>query len=693
MKNLLIFILFCALSCFLSCSDDNEETTIKISESSVRVDAMSSTIKLKVSSNAKWTTQLSEKWVSVNPASAEAGETEVEISFSDNLTGGKRATSLIFIANDKSAKVQLDQDLQQIITLPAKNFTINKNGGVLPIVSDKKYDPVLDESVDWITFSNTNGVLKMIIGDNNTGAERLTKIIFKEKDTDKTTKLHLIQKSESTTSELLKLIKITIDDIPCVIDQGNQHIYFPVDMDKSPQLSHTIYFEGMGIDYLKIENKKVYSGDSFTFSNFSAKQAFNIEACNELIDEGKPTKLHITGLPIVSIFAPQGIVDEPKRPCDMIFIDPKGRTNGNQIYFESYAGIEWRGSGALRYDKKAYGFKLREKGTEKSVDAELLGLRDDNNWILDAMWLDNAKMRNRVCFDIWNELNELYYKKSGDEKKAASGTHGHLVEVFLDGKYHGMYVLSDKLDRKQLKLKKDGGYLYKLGDWTDECLLQGYTSPYNNNSLMWNGVEMDYPDEIGQVEFKYFSDLLDFVGKSSQEEFSARFEDYIDITNMIDCFLYTNLIMGYDNIGRNTFWGIYNIKKSTKMIPLIWDLDGTLGRTWDGHEEDPNSGWMVNNRHNGKAYKIYDRILKENPADIHTRIKERWTELRTKVLTSENMNAKLDYYAGQQINSGADQREIARWNTGYKNVSAEVSYIKDWYAKRLARMDRLVSDL
>ncbi|MDU1890044.1 MAG: CotH kinase family protein [Dysgonomonas sp.] len=693
MKKLVAIILFFATLCFCSCSDDKEDVNLKLSESSIKVGASSSKVKLTVSSTEKWDASLSDTWISVSPISGNAGDTEVEITVSDNLTGEKRATSLVFVAGNKTAKVQLDQDLQQIFKIPAMNFTVNNGGCVVPVVSDKEYEAIVPEDINWITFSKVNGVLQMTVEENKTESERLVKISFKEAGSQEIIETLIIQNSTTSTSNLLKLQQIKIDNIPCVIDQGTLQIYFPVDLDKAPQLSHKLDFEGLGIEYLKIEDQKIYSGDNFTFSNFASRSQFHIQIGNDLITETKNSVLNITGLPIVSIFAPEGIVDEPKRPCDMIFIDPKGRTNGDKIYFESFAGIEWRGSGALRYDKKAYGFKLRDRSTGESIDAELLGLRDDNNWILDAMWLDNAKMRNRVCFDTWNEFNELYYKKNGDEKKAASGTHGHLVEVFLDGIYNGMYVLSDKLDRKQLKLKKDGGYLYKLGDWTDECIMQGYTSAYDNNKLEWNGVEMDYPDEIGLVEFKYYSDLLDFVTKTSKEEFSAQFEERIDIDNMIDCFLFTNLIMGYDNIGRNTFWGIYNIKKSTKMIPLIWDLDGTLGRTWDGNEEDPNSGWMVNNRHNGKAYKIYERIINENPAGIHSRIKARWTAIRANILTAEKMNEKLDFYANQQINSGAEKREMVRWNTGYKNITTEVAYIKNWYAKRLLKIDQLVNDL
>lgn len=697
MYKKLIFPLGLLLSILLSvsCSDNSVDTQLNVSKTSMKAGADAGSEKITLTSNVDWRTAISQNWVTVTPSSGKAGDTEVSVSYSANLSGQKRTASIVFSAGDKTSTVAVEQDMQAILQLPAKNFTVDYDGGVISIVSDQKYQPTVPVDVNWILFSETGDVLKMTVGSNETGEERVCKVVFKS-STGSVLETLIIQKSASTTSQVLQLKSIKIDDIPCIIDQETFQIYFPVDMDlSSPKLNHKIAFEGLGIEYLKIDgtDKKIYSGDNVIFDKFEAKTIIAFKAGNSLLDEEKATTLNITGLPIVSINAPQGIVDDPKRPCDMIIIDPKGRTNGNKVYYETHAGIEWRGSGALRYVKKAYGFKLWEDGTETSKDASLLGLREDNNWILDAMWLDKARMRNRVLFDIWNEFSKPYYIAS--EPKAENGTHGYLVEVFLDGKYHGLYVLSDKLDRKQLKLKKEGGYLYKLTGWSDECLLRGATSPYNNNSLVWNEVEMDYPDEIGKVEFRYYNNLIKFVTETSLEEFSARFEEMIDMGSMVDHFIYTNLFYGYDNIGRNTYWAIYDVKKSEKMIPLIWDLDGTLGRTWDRQIEDPEGGFLIYSRHNGKSYKIYKRILTDNPADIKSKIKARWAQIKNGALSPANMNSKLEHYGNQQLRSGAEQREINRWAGSeaydFDNVMVEVAYIENWYAKRWVRMDQLIN--
>ena len=116
------------------------------------------------------------------------------------------------------------------------------------------------------------------------------------------------------------------------------------------------------------------------------------------------------------------------------------------------ANYKIRGASSTGYSKKSYAIKLYD-ANGNSLDYSFFGLRSDNNWILDAMFIDGACMRNRVATDLWNDFSVRPYY-AAKEKKALTGTRGHFVEVFMDGTYHGLYCMTEKLDRKQLKLKK-----------------------------------------------------------------------------------------------------------------------------------------------------------------------------------------------------------------------------------------------
>ena len=81
------------------------------------------------------------------------------------------------------------------------------------------------------------------------------------------------------------------------------------------------------------------------------------------------------------------------------------------------AKVKWRGATSLRLPKKSFGLKLTD-GTEK-MDLPLLGMRSDNNWILDAAAFDRSRMRNIVSFELWN----LWRKHpSEDDTSSCSST-------------------------------------------------------------------------------------------------------------------------------------------------------------------------------------------------------------------------------------------------------------------------------
>ncbi|MBP5704773.1 MAG: CotH kinase family protein, partial [Paludibacteraceae bacterium] len=60
--------------------------------------------------------------------------------------------------------------------------------------------------------------------------------------------------------------------------------------------------------------------------------------------------------------------------------------------FDIYA--KYRGGTSKNFQKKNYAVKLVDSSDSK-MSVRLIGMRSDNSWILDAMAVDKARMRNR----------------------------------------------------------------------------------------------------------------------------------------------------------------------------------------------------------------------------------------------------------------------------------------------------------
>ncbi|MBQ5715008.1 MAG: CotH kinase family protein, partial [Alistipes sp.] len=525
----------------------------------------------------------------------------------------------------------------------------------------------------------------------------------------------LIQTSKTGNNSFFAIKELKIDGYNVPSDSFTEvsDFLYSVDEDAPATRSAKVEFSGDGVDWITIgdkNSKKIYSGDTATFTGMAPGEKITIYSHNKNTDVVGENILMITSLPIVTIYSSESIKNEPKVDCNFAIFDPKKRTDAeekNLEYFESKAGIEYRGAGAMRYPKKPYNFKLYDSAGEKR-EAEILNIRNDNSWILDAMYLDMARMRNRVCFDLWNTFNKPYYVN--EKPKAMSGTRGHYVEVFVNGQYMGLFMLTDRIDRKQYQIEQNGGYIYKAKGWSQACYLQGYTKP-SNDDYYWNSaeIEQEYPDaDDGQKpNFNHMADFIDFVSKTSKSNFSANFSSRVDENSVIDTFIFLNLILGYDNAGRNTFWIFRNINESKKVMHGLWDLDGVLGRDWNRVTTSATVGWYYGNNPTPSGtnyFKLFKRIIDGDVEGLQQKIYDRWMELKDKQLAPAEFNKLVDYYAEKQITSGARDREIARWReeetkdaaTGtngwihysgnYGDVEWEARYMKTWYNDRMKKL-------
>ena len=731
-KFILKSIAFCALALFAwSCNGGGDQlivTPLELSASKISATVVGKTETVTLTAPEKWyASTTGDKWISISPSYGEAGEHQVKITVKANTTTGTRAAKVTFTAGSQKTSLTVEQEWDHFFKVPCSDYTIGYGGGNIIIDGVASSGVTVEMSAaarGWIKV--VSNVLKVSENFEQNPRNAMLKII--DSKNKKEYDVLLIQESPSGATNILSLSELSFDGFVCPTNSYTleNDFYYSVDMD-APTTTHTatVKFRGEGVEWITIDDdeKKIYSGDVVTFDNMEPNRTFTITSHNSKTDKTGINRLYISGLPLVQIFTTGTIKDEPKVDCTFSLFDPKGRTDAeekNLKYFESLAGIEYRGAGAQRYQKKPYNFKLRDSQHNKR-EAELLNLRNDNSWILDGMYLDIAHMRNRVCFELWNQFNKPYYV---DEKpKASSGTHGEYVEVFINGEYMGMFILSDRIDRKQYQIDQHdghtkGGYIYKAKGWSAACRMKECPT-VSNSDYYWDAaeIEQEYPaEEDGKPNFEYMANVIRFVSESSKEEFSERFEEVFDTNSVVDAFILLNMIVADDNIGRNTFWIIRNVETAPKVMHGVWDLDGSLGRNWDRHEETPEQayssymkGWVIGHGNNGGGTRFYfhERIISENPANIHQKIYDRWQEVKNGALAPSNFNKIVEDYAELQKASGARDREVARWKTidqneqskwGYEavyygNIDSEITYMKNWYSKRHAVLDGLINTL
>ena len=425
-------------------------------------------------------------------------------------------------------------------------------------------------------------------------------------------------------------------------------------------------------------------------------------------EQEREPEVVVNPLPVFSINTMGAqIVDEPKIPADFTIIDD------DEILYTGKMGIEIRGSSSQMFPKKSYGFETWD-ADGNDIDASLLGMPEEEDWILYAPYSDKSLVRNVLIYDLAREMNHY-----------ASRT--EFVEVNINGQYNGVYVFMEKLKRDSEridinKLKEDensgedltGGYILKI----DKNGSEGYTDQNSFNSRFGASIDgtgspinflYEYPDadDITEEQKTYISTYItDFEDALASDTFTdpdTGYATYIDTDSFIDFFILNEISNNVDGYRIST-WMYKDKNEKLKMGP-IWDFNLAFG----------NADYCSGGETNVWAYKFnercpsdfwfvpfwWDRLL-EDPAFV-SRLKERWNELRGSTLSDTALLGKVDGYVNILNDGAAVQPNFSKWpvlgvyvwpnkfvGNGYND---EIGYLKQWISDRTEWLDNAISAL
>lgn len=363
-----------------------------------------------------------------------------------------------------------------------------------------------------------------------------------------------------------------------------------------------------------------------------------------------------------------------------------------------------RGDFTSRYNKRSMGIKL--KGTDgKKINRSLLGLRTDNYWVLNAMTVDPSRMRGRIIMDLWADFAEAPYF-SNYVKDAPSVSRGRLVEVFLNGSYHGVYDLCERIDRKQCGLAKGndivpGGMLYKADQWSHATQFASAMGSWHTSSTPserqeeWSGWQIKYPEPSAKKNAKWqpLVDAIQAVSNSSDAEFCQRIGTLFDLPAVRDYYLLIELIFATDNSAKNMYWAIQDYQRDARLTPIPWDMDGTLGRNFAGSDHTSNATKDYRDflRREGHQNALFERLYKLDPNDWNAQMAKRYRQLRRTHFHPQRLSERIISLLRLMEQSGAHLREAQRWNNanGLRiNIPQEAVLLQDWITRRIAYLDK-----
>ena len=450
---------------------------------------------------------------------------------------------------------------------------------------------------------------------------------------------------------------------------------------------------GDSISQLTIDGVEVPSGAVYTFASVEGSKNYALSFI--LNDEEVTGNITFTWLPIVEL---NGNFGYDYQYGDVIVNEP------DSAYGEPMmAKLKWRGTVTNVSGKHKRNYRIKFVNSEDSTkeNHRFFGLRNDNSWILDAGQMDFLRVRNRVGTDLWLDMARRPWY-SDTLPNARNGSRGQMVEVVLNNRYAGIYNMCEPIDRKQLKLKRYDdindevrGALWQAYVWS-RTVTMSRPKPRGSETSEWDGFEMKYPsfNEIGYANWWPLEDAVYFSGNGNMDP-QLRIDSlnyYFDVPVMQDYYILISVLQALDNESLNIFYACYNQQDNPRLTLVPWDLDITLGQSYDPKFDLPN---MVKpERHPREWIGGVPLLVMEDL--YHSEIIDRYLELRENVLSTESLINRYRTAVEELENCGAAAREEDRWSgdsdLAGKNLdlSAEMDYVEDWIRRHMTYLDERV---
>lgn len=446
----------------------------------------------------------------------------------------------------------------------------------------------------------------------------------------------------------------------------------------------------------------------FDFQGNTANEEWFVD---DLIRVGEPSQGFSSNLPLVIINTNgQDINNQNKITAQMGIIDngPGEENHQNDPYndYDGFIGIEIRGQSSQMFPKKSYAVETRDEAGD-NLNVSLLGMPEENDWVLYAPYTDKSMLRNYMTFLLGRNLDRYCTRTA-------------FCEVIINNKYRGVSILLEKIKRDDnrvsiAKLNPEdisgdeltGGYIVKVDKIGNDFIYgqDGWLSVPNPSypnamNITFQFVEPD-ADEMLLVQKNYIQTYIgeteDAITANYYSDPNTGYQKYINVGSFIDQMMLSELSKEVDKYRYSTYF----FKEK--------DSDG--GKFFAGPPWDFNLGysnvnyWSPGNIYTGWIYPFVQphensimfwwKRLMEDPY-YQDLFKTRWEELRQNEWSDEVIQDELENTVAYL--DDAQERNYERWpilgeyvwpNYNWQNndYNDEVAFFSNWMFNRMHWID------
>lgn len=311
---------------------------------------------------------------------------------------------------------------------------------------------------------------------------------------------------------------------------------------------------------------------------------------------------------------------------------------------KGYATLKVQGTSSLGYDKKNYTINMyADEAHEEKLKIDL-GWGAQSKYCLKANWIDRTHARNIVTANLVTQMQQKYNLLTEAPRNGAID--GFPIEIYNNGSFHGLYTFN---------IPKDDWQFAMDGDNPDHIVLGG---EWHNDDGLFYALADDFETwsvEVGEESEETLAKLnrlLDFFVSTSDEEFKANFDQYMNLDALLNYYIMTDFAYLPDNLSKNMLLATYDGKV---WYPSLYDLDTSWGADFHGKELYDYKNEMVNQ----DSSNLFERLEDCFPQELA----QRYFELRQDILTKENVMEKFNAFRAE-IPFLTFVQDAVKWGTG-----------------------------
>lgn len=283
------------------------------------------------------------------------------------------------------------------------------------------------------------------------------------------------------------------------------------------------------------------------------------------------------------------------------------------------AGIRLRGNDTrLYFPKKPYRIKFKEK-------TSVFGEPENKSWVLLALYNDYSLIKDYLAFSMADEVMEGDFVPS----------HNY-VDLYLDGEYQGIYLLTDQVNEKSGRLDLECSFgeddvevpfLVELDQRAPEEGVEGvdwFAIGKKYYAVKYPSAEERYTKE----QFEYIEGYIKKVDAlmKKQNVTVDELEKYIDVDSFVNFYIVQEA-MGQMEINWKSVY-ISKTKDGLMKMGPVWDFDWSTTGPSTGPCNDEN--WDKTEGFLSKSHWFY--YAYKNSSEIREAFAQRYKAVRGKIL-------------------------------------------------------------